>query len=370
MEVTRSLPKLIDERGFEILKFLASHPTSSMGEVARALHYRAETVSSHIRSMKERGLYNGTMGLLCYQKLDMAYVPVLVRAPLANLQTVYEVCRAHPYIEYSVRTLGATDGAFLIFTPPRQGVPLLAKFLDELAADGIISDYRIFVSYDSRRDFLNADLRIFSPQTGVWEFNWNKWHDADMDREQSTNGGRLQTLLVEPELHKLEKSDIELLRIVSDDAKLPTEEISRTTSLPPYTVRRRIQSLEENGFIIGYRAMISYSKFHLSSSMIFNCNAPQSEVEICKQRLLTLPFPGTFIPVQNGFLCQATLPPEGLPPVHRFLAQRCNNVEVSWFDLPTSDVAVLNSEAYSESGWRNDPTFLIDEPLRALGKKH
>lgn len=363
------LTQVLSERDFEILKYLAVHPTSSMAEVAQNLHYRGETVSSHIRSMKERGLYNTTMALLSYRKLDMAYVPVLISAPLANLPTIYEACRAHPYIQYSVRTLGATDGAFLVFTPPRKSVSLLVQFLDELAARGVITDYRIFVNEDTKRDFLKADLNIYNRETGTWEFNWNKWQTSEAI-EPAANGGQVQSLVVEPELNVLDKSDIKLLGLLTADAKLPSDELAKETDLAPHTVRRRIQTLEDNGFIIGYRAMIAFSKFHLSSTMLFNCNAPPVEVEKCKQKLLTLTFPGTFIPVQNGFLCQATLPPEGLPPIHQFLSRHCNNVEVSWFDLATSDVSILNSEAYNGNEWRIDPTFLLNEPLGAASKKH
>jgi DNA-binding Lrp family transcriptional regulator len=340
-----------------------------MTEIARGLHHRSETVSGHIRSLKEREFYAGTMGLLCYQKIDMAYVPVLVRAPLANLETIYETCRAHPYIEYSVRTLGATDGAFLIFTPPHKAVPLVVKFLDELTARGIITDYRIHVCDDMKRAFLQANLSIFNPQTFSWEFNWNKWQGENETHETSTNGGQLQELFVEPSLYNLERSDIQLLSILSDDARLEIEQIAKATNLPPHTVRRRIQALEDDGFIIGYRAMIAYSKFHLSSSTLFDCSATSVEVEKCKRNLLSLPFPGTFIAVQNGFLCQATLPAEGLPFVHRNLLQHCSNVQVSWFDLPTSDVALLNKTAYEETGWRTDEAYMIEEPLSVLDKK-
>lgn len=264
--------------------------------------------------------------------------------------------------------MGATDGAFVIFTPPCEALPLLVEFLDQLAARGIIFDYHIFVNDETRREFLKADLRIFNTSSGSWEFEWNKWLERD-EPLTVTNGGQVQVLMVEPELHKLNKNDIKLLRIITDDAKLPTEEMAKATNMEPHVLRRRIQTLEDNGFIVGYRAMLKYSKFHLTSSMLFNCNARPNEVEMCRRKLLSLPFPGTFIPVQNGFLCQATLPPEGLPPVHRFLAQHCNNVEVSWFDLPTSDVASLNSDAYDDGDWRKDPTFFIDEPLQQIGKK-
>lgn len=367
--VTKSNSTLMDDRDFEIVKYIVSHPTSSMADIASNLHYRPETVSSHLRSLKERGLYGGTAASFCYKKLDMVYVPVTVRAPLSNLPDIYAVSRAHPYIQYSVRILGATDGAFLIFTVPTKAVPLLVQFLDELAARGVITEHRLYVTDDTKRDFMKADLQIYNPQRGIWDFDWNEWETNDRNGQTLTNGGQPQQLLIQPELDRLERSDIQLLHILSDEAKTPTEEIEKTTNLLPHTVRRRIQELEDNGFIIAYRALVSFSKFHLSSTTLFNCNARPNEVEICKRKLLTLPFPGTFIPVQNGFLCQASLPPEGLPPVHRFLAQHCNSVEVSWFDLPTSDVALLNAEAYGEGNWRIDPQFVIDEPLKVIKKK-
>jgi DNA-binding Lrp family transcriptional regulator len=375
------VPFVVDGRDFEILKYLSLHPTCSMNEIAEALGYRPETVSAHLRAMKERGLYSGTMGLLSYQKLNMAYVPVLVRAPLTKVQQVYDVTRAHPYIGYSVRTLGATEGAYILFTPPQQATPLLIQFLDELAARGTITDYRFFVCDDRRRAFITPDLRIFKPETGAWEFDWKRWLEADGAIEKGKDAAEPQTpartqlqpqprpSLLEPELHRLNRADIRLLQIITDDAKMPTEEIAKATGLELQVVRRRIQRLEEDGFIVSYRAMITFSKFHLSSTMLFDCNATAQTTETCKRKLLTLPFPGTVVPVQNGFLCQVTLPAEGLPPVHKYLTKHCTNVEVSWFDLPTSDVAILNSNAYAETGWRTDPAYMIQEPLRAVSKQ-
>jgi len=356
----------LDNRDFDILKTLVAHPTASMAEIASNLHYRAETVSDHLRSLKERELYNGTAASLCWKKMDMAYVPVTVRAPLDKLPDIYAACRAHPYIEYSVRILGATDGAFLIFTPPSRAIPLLIQFLDELASRGVIIDHRIYVTDGIERSFLNPDFKIYDPSRGAWDFDWERWEAKGDSRGVMTDGG--QKLLIQPELGRLEKSDIQLLRILSDDAKISTEEMADATGLPPHTVRRKIQSLEDNGFVIAYRALVAFSKFHLSSTMLFNCNARTSEVQACRNRLMQLPFPGTFIPVQNGFLCQASLPAEGLPPVDRFLSQHCNSTEVSWFDLPTSDIALLNADAYNEGKWQVDPTSLIDEPLKTISR--
>ncbi len=366
MSVSMLAPGLpLGNRDFDILKFLAGHPTSSMEEVAQGLQCRPDTVNEHLGSMKERGLYSGTMALLNYQKLDMAYVPVLARTPIGNISKLYQIVRAHPYIQYSVRTLGSTDGAFLVFTQPQTGVSSLIEFLDQLAARGIITDYRFFVNADTKRDFMTADLRFFNPRTSNWDFDWAKWQSEN--NATASDGGRPEIVTVEPKLGNLEKSDIEILRLLTEDAKVPTEEMAKASGLLPHMVRSRIKKLEEENFIIGYRAMITYSKFHLTSSIHFDCNAQPSEIESCRKKLITLPFPGTFIPVQNGFLCQISLPPEGLAPVQEILARYCNNVAVSWYDLPTSDVASFNSKAYADGTWRVDSDFVLHEPLKFIG---
>jgi DNA-binding Lrp family transcriptional regulator len=339
-----------------------------MEEAAEALHCRPETVTAHIRSMKQRGLYAGTMGLLSYQKLGMTYIPVLAQAPIGNIDTLYRVVRAHPYIHYSVRTLGSTDGAFLIFTQPQNALTQQIDFLDELAARGVITDYRFFTNADTKRSFLLGDLRFYNPLTGNWDFNWDRWRSDDKIPELDF-GRRIESLTVEPELHAVDRSDIELLAMISDDAEMPTEEIAKRASILPHVVRRRIHRLEEDGFIIGYRAMVTFSKFHLSDTTLFDCNARPSQVENCRKKLLTLPFPGTFIPVQNGFLCQISLPPQGLAPVQAYLARNCSHVAVSWYDLPTSDVAKFNSKAYAKGAWNIDPDFTIQEPLRLINEE-
>ncbi len=355
---------LLSDRDFEVLKYVAAHPTSSISEIARSLQYRPETVSRHLDSLKSRGLYSGTMALLSYAKLDMAYVPVIVAAPLANLPKLYEICRTHPYIAYSVRTLGSSNGAFLVFTIPNSATALLVEFLDELAARGVIHNYRMLVTDEVRRIFNTPELSIFNCGTGTWQFDWKKW--VKSEPQTQLNGGAVKALLVHPELYLLEKSDIELLRILSDDAKVPTEAISKEIGVLPHNVRRRIQFLEDNGFIIGYRAMVSYSKFHLTSPTLFDCNAQPAQSEKCVRKLAELPFPGTIIPVQNGFLCLTTLPSDGLPAVHELLSQNCSNVDVSWFDLASSDVAILNSSCFENGQWKTDPEFVVKGPLRLL----
>ena len=114
-----------------------------------------------------------------------------------------------------------------------------------------------------------------------------------------------------------------------------------------------------------YRAAIAYRHLALSNNVLFHCNARPSAVQTCKTKILELPFPGTFIPIQEGFLLQTTLPPEGPRSMFRFLSELCEHVDLSWCGLVSEYDAPLNSAAYVTGSWRVDRLYLLEEPLRA-----
>ena len=109
--------------------------------------------------------------------------------------------------------------------------------------------------------------------------------------------------------YNLDEND-HLLTILSDDARAGITEGSKATRLPSYTVRRKISSPEENGFIIGCKVNIQLSRFLLRNTILFDCVAKPDEAETCRRKLIQLPFPGFFLPQQSGLLCQVSLPPE------------------------------------------------------------
>lgn len=350
----------IDERDFRILLFLETHPLASKVSIAENLGCKPETVAVHIQSMNERGLYAGAFALLSYLRLELKLVMVAVSASLKDFLAISAACRAHPYVRHVTSVQGGINGVLATFRTPIASMHLLVEFFDQLATEGVIDDYRMYLTDDSGLEFLTPNLRTLDPVMGIWNFDWETWETTD----SATRVQEKQRRLLEPRLYLLTQTDLELLRLISQ-CEMSNGEINRLAGASPQRFRRRIRFLTEQGFIIGYRAAITYRYLCLSNNLLFHCHARPSAVQKCETKILELPFPGTFIPVPEGFLLRTSLPPEGPRSMLRFLSESCEHVDLSWCGLISEYDAPLNSAAYVAGSWRVDRSYLLEEPLRA-----
>ena len=63
---------------------------------------------------------------------------------------------------------------------------------------------------------------------------------------------------------KLEKTDIPLLKILSNNARSQVTELTKKVNMPPETIRYRIKRLEQSGLIRGYSCLIDLNKLGYS----------------------------------------------------------------------------------------------------------
>jgi DNA-binding Lrp family transcriptional regulator len=361
---TRS-PIRLDERDFRILAILESRPLASTASIAENLGCKSETVATHIQHMKERGVYQGTVALLSYIRFELRVLLVAVNASLKNLSVLNAACRAHPYVTSVVSTQGAMNGVLVTVKAPNSALHLTIQFFDELAAQGTIEDYNVYLTDESELEFLKPDLRTLDLTTGTWNFDWENWETSSGNQ----NIHRTEKRRLESGLHMLGHADLELLRLVSD-GKILGDATVGVGALSPHTVRRRIRLLAEHGFIIGYRAAIAYAHLGLSNNVLFNCKARPSTVSECKSKILQLPFPGMFIPTQEGFLIQSQLPSDGTSSILRFLFQMSEHVELSWCGLISDYNAPLNTAACQSGTWRVDADYLLANRHRIYKETH
>lgn len=54
----------------------------------------------------------------------------------------------------------------------------------------------------------------------------------------------------------LDKKDLEIIRVLKENAKLSTQQISKKTKIPITTVHHRIKKLEQNGIIKSYTVVL------------------------------------------------------------------------------------------------------------------
>jgi Lrp/AsnC family leucine-responsive transcriptional regulator len=70
----------------------------------------------------------------------------------------------------------------------------------------------------------------------------------------------------------MDRKDEEIIRIIARQSGLSSRALSKMTGLPISTVHRRIQKLEKEGIISGYKALIDYEKTNKPISALLFIN--------------------------------------------------------------------------------------------------
>ena len=66
----------------------------------------------------------------------------------------------------------------------------------------------------------------------------------------------------------LDETDYKIIELLTQDARLPAQEIANKTDKHLTTITRRIKSLEQEGIIKGYTAVVDYEKLGLELTVI------------------------------------------------------------------------------------------------------
>jgi len=74
----------------------------------------------------------------------------------------------------------------------------------------------------------------------------------------------------------LDDLDLLILAELEQDARIPISELARRLDSPNSTIRDRIRALEENGVILGYKAIIDPEKLGLGVKAIIQASRAQS----------------------------------------------------------------------------------------------
>jgi Lrp/AsnC family leucine-responsive transcriptional regulator len=70
----------------------------------------------------------------------------------------------------------------------------------------------------------------------------------------------------------MDEKDEAIIRVLERKAKLSNRSLSKLVGLPISTVHRRIQKLEQEGVIVGYKALIDYEKTNKPISVLLLIN--------------------------------------------------------------------------------------------------
>lgn len=86
-------------------------------------------------------------------------------------------------------------------------------------------------------------------------------------------------------MSELDKKDLEIFRILKENADLTTQQISRKTGIPITTVHNRIKKMEDRGVIERYTIVPNYKKLgkKITAFILVNIEYPRTEKKFSQE---------------------------------------------------------------------------------------
>lgn len=227
-------PIRLDALDKKLLYELDSDSRQSLSQLARALREGRDRVAYRVeRLVREGAIRQFTVTINPYRLGYTLYKTYLkVSKERGRYESLIKRLSAHPRVYWIADCDGRWDLIFATFArSPFEFFEVQNKILQS-SRDIIIS-------------FTNLTL------VNVWMYR--KRYLLPRDANPFLIGGP-------PSLYPLEESDWDILRLLSEDARMSASDIGRKLAMPESTVRYRLSHLENSGLVAGYRVELSLSR--------------------------------------------------------------------------------------------------------------
>lgn len=227
----------IDKIDKKIIYELDRNARRSVNKIAKKLKLKRETVSYRIKQLEKNKIIKGYYTLIDYSKLGYILIRLYFKFQDTTLEIEKEI------IDYLV-SLKSTLTVYKIEGDWDLAMGFLVKSLDEF--DKI---YREFQS--KYRKFIHShNITVFLEYK---HFFRNYLVDEKLRDYSSYSTGNAEKI-------NFDKKDIEIIKILAENAKIPLLDIANKLNLTSMAVRYRIRQLADKKVILAYRTLIDYSK--------------------------------------------------------------------------------------------------------------
>jgi DNA-binding Lrp family transcriptional regulator len=223
------------KKELQILHELETNARQSIAGIAKKVGMGKERVSYAISRLEEKGIIRGYYTLIDHCALGMRCYRIYIKQKELNPQITGKFIRFAKRDPH-VWAFGRTSGEFN-FT--------MGLWAQDIFEFGKIVDYIL--------GRFGEDIGGFATQA-MTEY-------SEYTREYLTNKPkRAFRTLRKRKVAKFDAVDIEVLGILSNDARIPTTKIAEKLGLTERVVRYRLRRMEKEGIIIAYRCNVGYGQ--------------------------------------------------------------------------------------------------------------
>lgn len=352
---------LLDSFDLQVLSVIARHPEKSIRELSFILKCNPKTLARRVEKLINGKILLGVAAYLCYSALDLELMATFIEAPSRNYELVERVLYYFPYTRYHIRCFGKVNGLFTLVAIPYGTLPLYLELLNILREKEVITKYSVHRNI-ARPIYSEPDFTLYDLKQGVWKFDWDRW--GEEIPSAPTNFLRENPSSI---LYKLSEVDIKILEQLTANARIKRKKIAEKLGLPMYQISRRISFLEQSGVIDKYRALFGSMLFGLYTSALLKVETTVDEVSRVGYAFSKMPFQGTLIPIQEGFIMYLAMPPVNFPKLMNILLDHAHSIDVMVTDYGTSRRYWLWPGAFKEGRWMASREFMVDDVLKSAG---
>jgi Lrp/AsnC family leucine-responsive transcriptional regulator len=227
----------LDLKDYKILYELDLNSRQSFKEIGNKVGLSKDSIIYRINQLKEKGVIKGFHTVFDVGKLGFTSFRVYLKLEKTNQEKEEEMINFlvnKKIVTWVVSISGEYDLGFWI----------LSEKLDEMN--------RLWKELFHRyRDFIEkSNLAIF---TKISYFSRNYLSKNSTKKKE-------YIFVTEPNKVKLDKKDLGIINLLSGNSRVPILEISQKLKMTPKTAASRINQLEKDGVIVGYRTMFDLER--------------------------------------------------------------------------------------------------------------
>jgi DNA-binding Lrp family transcriptional regulator len=274
----------LDEKDILVLNALEKYGAKkSTGELEDLLNIPARTIRYRLSKMKENDILLSPYAMTYERKLGLGEHILIMDQTTPSTRKLDQLIKTMPPFYWFSPTYGKYNG-YVVHSVYTLSEPAANEEIAvQMKKHDLISDYHLFDLTDFH--VKPVDFTHYCHEE-KWTWEWSQWPDIIDD---CLNEDEFKPPITErPRGVDFDAKDLKLLRSLRRNADMTLKELGQNLSLSETQVNRRIDRLENEGVIKGYKCVIGEFGNELLVSCFIQLQKPYDSILGC---FYELPFP-------------------------------------------------------------------------------
>lgn len=351
-----------------LLMAIQENPLATVTELVNRVAGSKPTVIKRLSYLRKNEIFK-VRALLNLNNMGFDTIEVFLDTTnLKDVEKLERMATNHPYTLYRSRCFGSHNGLYLQFQNPNGTKDKIEEVIKILTEEGTVVDHRIMAIGD--KTTINSGMKLdgWNPESMSWEFDWQKWFDADYEnlkpeKPKKPTGNALEWI---------NKNDLHILHQLMSSAKRSNTDMIRAIKengvvFTPQTFGRRLRMVDEQ-CVSKYRVSFDPQAFDTITNIQISGDGKKKYLQELYSKMSSspIPFESTLRVSDSDLFWFVRMPPSHMSSLLSNLHLNLRNMAVTIIDYPNSFLYSIWPETLDEENhaWRQDRKFMVDQALK------